>query len=150
MIRWFGQEHPASCVAACVRIALTAFDQQFEEIQIRRVLGNPRFGLTLSQAVDALTENGALAERHAGWNFDDLRDSVRAGNFPIVGVERRFFGHQSATHAVVLLAVKVDVVEFFDSLADERPQTSTRDTFESAWRSAGGEVLILHSSIPLI
>ncbi len=112
------------------------------------MLGNPRFGLTLTQAVWKVVENGAFAERHEDWNTNDLRDCLREGNFPIVGVERRFFGHPSATHAVVLLSVKADSVEFLDPLADDTPQKTSRENFETAWHSAGREVLILQSPFP--
>ena len=91
MIEWFAQEHPASCVSACLRMVLTAFGQSRKESEIRVLLGNPRFGLTLRQAVHKLVENGAFAEHHKDWNADDLRDCLREGNFPVVGVERRFF-----------------------------------------------------------
>lgn len=148
MIEWFAQEHPASCVSACVRMVLTAFGQRREESEIRRLLGNPRFGLTLTQAVHKLIENGAFAERREDWNTDDLRDCLREGNFPIVGVERRFFGHPSATHAVVLLSVKADRIEFLDPLAEDKPQITSRENFETAWLSAGCEVLVLQSQLP--
>jgi len=148
MIQWFAQEHPASCVAACVRMVLTAFGQRREETEIRALLGNPRYGLTLRQAADKLSENGAFAQNYKDWNIDDLRDSLREGNFPVVGIERRFFGHPSATHAVVLLSVKADSVEFFDSLANEKPQIVNCETFKIAWQSAGREVLLLESHFP--
>ncbi len=107
MITWFRQEHSASCVAACVRMVLSGLGQTIEESRIRELLGNPRFGLTLTQAARKLVEIGAVAEWQDDWNLDDLRDSVRDGNFPIVGIERRFFGHPSAAHAVVVIAVKM-------------------------------------------
>lgn len=145
MIKWFAQEHPASCVAACVRMVLTAFGQKREESKIRTLLGNPRFGLTLTQAARKLIENGAFAEYFKDWNIDDLRDCLRENSFPIVGIERRFFGHSSATHAVVVVSVKADSIEFLDPLANRNPQTATRETFETAWQSAGLEVLLLQS-----
>ena len=148
MIEWFAQEHPASCVAACLRMVLTVFGQRHAENEIRRLLGNPRFGLTLSQAAEKLIENGAFAEWREDWNTDDLRDCLREGNFPIVGIERRFFGHESATHAVVIISVKADSIEFLDSLANDKPQMTSRETFEVAWHSAGCEVLILQSPFP--
>ncbi len=129
-------------------MVLTAFRQEREESGIRLLLGNPLFGLTLTQAAQKLVENGAFAERREDWNTDDLRDCLREGSFPIVGVERRFFGHPSATHAVVLLSVKTDSVEFFDSLANDKPQITSRENFETAWHSAGREVLVLQSPFP--
>lgn len=151
MIQLFRQEHPASCVAACVRMVLSGFGQTLEESRIRQLLGNPRFGLTLSQAKKKLLEIGAVAEWHDDWSLDDLRDALRdalrEGNFPIVGVERRFFGHPSAAHAVVITDVQSAQIEFLDPLANT-PQKTQPETFTTAWESAGREVLILLSPIP--
>lgn len=146
MIKWFRQEHPASCVAACVRMVLTTFGQKHEETEIRQMLGNPRFGLTLTQAERILRENGAIVELHGDWNIDDLRDCLREGNFPIVGIERSYFGHPSAAHAVVVTKISNLKVEFLDSLADEKPQITNVDTFMSAWYVSGQEALIILSS----
>jgi ABC-type bacteriocin/lantibiotic exporter with double-glycine peptidase domain len=130
-----------------VRIVLSGFEQTLEESRIRQLLGNPRFGLTLSQAKKKLLEIGAVAEWHDDWSLDDLRDALREGNFPIVGVERRFFGHQSAAHAVVITNVQSAKIEFLDPLAD-KPQKTQPETFTTAWETTGREVLILLSSIP--
>jgi len=64
MIVWFAQEHPASCVAACLRMVLTNFGQHRSECAIRRVPGNPRFGITLTQAADSLPAAGAMTQWH--------------------------------------------------------------------------------------
>src|SRR4051794_31935872 len=106
MIAWFKQEHPASCVAACLRMVLTGFGQQRAEVEIRRLLGNPRFGVTLRRAVIKLVEAEAIAEFHDDWGIDDLRDCLRAGWYPIVEVERRFFGHPDASHAVAIVEIR--------------------------------------------
>lgn len=89
MIQWFAQEHPASCIATCLRMTLRGFGTPRTEPEIRELLGNPPYGLTLEQAAAKLSEHGAVAEWHADWGVDDLRDSVRDGFYPIVGVERR-------------------------------------------------------------
>lgn len=148
MIKWFAQEHPASCVAACVHMVLTCFGQLIEESEIRKLLGNPRFGLTLTQATRKLFKNKVLVELNDNWNTDDLRDCLRQGNYTIVGIERRFFGYPSATHAIVLLEIEANKVEFFDPLANDKPQNTNRENFENAWFSAGKEVLIIKSKIP--
>lgn len=151
MINWFRQEHPASCVAACVRIVLSGFGQDIEEVQIRGLLGNPRFGLTLTQAAGKLLEIGAIVEWRGDWNIDDLRDSIRDGNYPIAGIERRFFGHPSAAHAVVITNMQNKTVEFLDPLSESpKPNKTSRETFIQAWKTAGQEVLILSSRISKI
>ena len=143
MIEWFAQEHPAACIAACLRIVLSGFGSLCAEKEIRQLLGNPRFGLTLGQAAVKLSEYGAAAEWHCDWGLDDLRDSARGGNYPIVGIERRYFGHPSAAHAVVVVEVRATEIEMLDPLLGPEPRLSQIETFAAAWRSAGQEVLIL-------
>ncbi|MEW6211555.1 MAG: cysteine peptidase family C39 domain-containing protein [Acidobacteriota bacterium] len=148
MIEWFAQEHPAACIAACLRMVLSSFGLRRTEKEIRQLLGNPRFGLTLGQAAIRLSECGAAAERRVDWGLDDLRDSVRRGNYPIVGIERRYFEHPSAAHAVVVLAVRATEIEMLDPLFGPEPRVSLIETFAAAWHSAGQEVLILVAPFP--
>jgi hypothetical protein len=86
MIQWFSQEHPASCVAACLRMVLSGFGTFVTEVEIRRRLGNPRYGLTLEEAAIKLSDSGAVAEWHDNWGLDDIRECIRGGNYPIVGI----------------------------------------------------------------
>jgi ABC-type bacteriocin/lantibiotic exporter with double-glycine peptidase domain len=143
MIQWFAQEHPASCIAACLRMVLSSFGAQSAEQDIRRMLGNPRSGLTLGEAAARLSERGAVAEWYSDWGLDDLRDCVRGGGYPIVGIERRYFGHPSAAHAVVVIDLSATEVEILDPLLDPQPRVTLIETFAAAWRTAGQEVLIL-------
>jgi len=143
MIAWYKQGHPASCVAACLRIVLSSFGQLCQEIEIRRLLGNPRVGVTLRVAAIKLLEAGTIAELHEDWGIDDLRDCLRAGWNPIVGLERRFFGYPDASHAVVLVAMRSSEVKALDPLIGPEPQSYQATTFEAAWKSAGQEALVL-------
>ena len=148
MIVWCAQEYPSSCVAACLRMVLTSFGQHHAESTIRRVLGNPRFGITLTHAVDRLLAADAVAQWYADWGLDDLRDCLRDGLYPIVGIERRFFGHPSATHAVVLTAVHRGEVAMLDPLLGPAPHMAYGTTFAAAWGSAGQEALVLLRPLP--
>lgn len=129
-------------------MVLAHFGQHHAESEIRRLLGNPRFGITLTQATHRLLAAGAVAQWHADWGLDDLRDCLRDGGYPIAGIERRFFGYPSATHAVVMTAVQHTEVEMLDPLLGPAPQISQLATFAAAWRSAGQEVLALLSPLP--
>jgi ABC-type bacteriocin/lantibiotic exporter with double-glycine peptidase domain len=70
MIVWCAQEHPSACVAACLRMVLTSFGQHHSESEIRHVLGNPRFGITLTQAAQRLRSVEAVTQWHADWGLD--------------------------------------------------------------------------------
>ena len=115
-LTWFEQETPTSCVVACVRMVGSGFGQNFSEIELREILGNPILGLTLTVAQRKLTEFGAKSELDDELNLDDLRDLNRQNIFPIVGVERHILGSQSASHAVVV----VEVTSQKQSMADEQ------------------------------
>jgi ABC-type bacteriocin/lantibiotic exporter with double-glycine peptidase domain len=144
MMQWFKQEHPASCVSACLRMVMHHQGALCTEAEIRQRLGNPRYGLTLAEAAVHLSSSGATTEWYGDWSLDDLRDSLRSGAFPIVGVERRYFGHPSAAHAVVIVNIRADEIEMLDPLDGPAPRITLADTFVAAWRNAGQEVLILN------
>lgn len=113
MIRWLAQEHPASCVVACIRMVLDAMGNHLSETTLRQFMGNPRFGLTLGDASRKLNDSGGRAEHHDDWGIDDLRDQIRIGIYPIVGVERYFFGHPFASHAVVVVTITTNEIVFW-------------------------------------
>lgn len=91
---------------------------------------------------------GAAVQWHADWGLDDVRDCLRHGGYPIVGLERRFFGHPSATHAVVITAVRSETVEMLDPLDGPVQPVSQIVTFVAAWHSAGQEALVLPGPLP--
>ena len=96
MLRWFEQEQPTSCVAACVRMVLGGFGVACEEEQIRQWLGNPRLGISLMAAQAQLSKAGAKVGWHDDWGLDDLRDVLRHDCYPIIGVERQILGFSPA------------------------------------------------------
>lgn len=118
-LTWFEQETPTSCVAACVRMVLSGFGQKHSEIELRKILGNPILGLTLSTAQRRLSEVGAQVEIDNDLNLDDLRDLTRQKTFPIVGVERHLLGFPAASHAVVVIEVTSQNVLILDPLENK-------------------------------
>ncbi len=142
-LTWFEQETPTSCIAACVRIIASGFGQNYFESELRQILGNPILGLTLSNARRKLNETGVKTELDDELNLDDLRDLTRQNIFPIVGIERHILGYQSASHAVVVVEVTSENVSVLDPLENEQPKTFGRKTFETAWKLAGKEALLI-------
>ena len=144
-LTWFEQETPTSCVAACVRMVLNGFGQEYFESELREILGNPILGLTLLTAQRKLLEIGAQVEIDNELNLDDLRDLTRQNIFPIVGVERHILGFLSASHSVVVAEVTSQNVSILDPLENKNRQIFQRNTFEIAWKLSGKEALIIHS-----
>ena len=145
MLTWFAQELPSSCLAACVRMVLTGFNAQWTEPQVRQVVGQNRLGLTLQTACVGLAQAGAKATVYEDWSLDDLRDALRAGGFPIVGVERHPLGHPPVFHAIVVTGITSEAVEVFDPLEASPPQRYRLTTFDLAWRLAGKEALLIET-----
>ena len=148
MIVWYAQEQEVSCVAACIRIVLSGFEQQLTESRIRRALGNPLFGINLAQAAQRLKDANLLVSHHGDWGLVDLRDCLREGYYPIVGVERRLLGYSDASHAIVLIGISSRFIEAFDPLGAPTPETFKHKTFELAWSSAGRQALVIKSPFP--
>jgi ABC-type bacteriocin/lantibiotic exporter with double-glycine peptidase domain len=145
MLTWFAQELASSCVAACVRMALNGLGDSRDEAQVRRLIGSTRLGTSLATAQTRLAAAGAAAEWHADWNLTDLRDALRAGHFPIIGVERHLLGYPRAFHALVLVSITSAAVEALDPLDGPSPCRYGLTAFTEAWELAGREVLLIES-----
>ncbi len=145
MLTWFAQEFASSCVAACVRMTLAGLGDNHDEAQVRQLIGYTRLGVSLAAAQARLVEAGAAAEWRDDWNLSDLRDAVRAGYFPIVGVERHLFGYPRAFHAVVVVRITSATVEALDPLVGPAPCRYGVAAFTEAWELAGREVLLIEA-----
>lgn len=150
MLVWYAQELPSSCVAACVRIVLGEQGTLCAEAAVRRLLRQTRLGVSLAVAQARLTDAGALAQHHADWNLTDLRDTLRAGQYPIVGVERSLLGYPRAFHALVLSEITSAVVSAFDPLDGPGLRQYGHVSFVAAWELAGREALVIEAPPPVI
>ena len=148
MLTWYGQEQPTSCVAACVRMVLTGFGVVRTEEQIRTIFGRPRLGITLTAAYARLVHAGARAALHEDWSLDDLRETLRRGHYPIVGVERHLLGHPPASHAIVVVQITSRAVHVLDPVGGPQPQHYGREAFVLAWQMAGREALVMETPPP--
>ena len=146
MINWLAQELPSSCVAACVRMALGGLGEEVPESQVRRLIGHSALGVALAAAQAQLVQAGATAHLHDDWNLADLRDALRNGHFPIVGVARELLGYPRAFHALVLVRVTSAAVSALDPLDGPKARRYGTAAFTLAWELAGRETLLIESS----
>lgn len=144
-LKWFPQEFTSSCVAACVRMVFHHLNDQREEAEIRQLIGYTRFGVSLAAAQARLVHHGTIAEWRDDWNLTDLRDALRAGQYPIVGVERHMLGYPRAFHAVVVVQVSSTTVDVLDPLDGPMPRQYGYNTFTEAWELAGREALLIET-----
>jgi hypothetical protein len=112
------------------------------------LLGQTALGLSLEKACQRMRQNGVQAVWHDDWNLLDLRDCLRAGRLPIVGVERRYCGYSDALHAIVLLEISSHSVTVLDPLGSPQADAFGLATFELAWVSAGQQVLVIQAPFP--
>jgi hypothetical protein len=129
-------------------MVLSGFGQALTEKQIRRALGQSPAGLSLEKACQRIQRIGAQATWRDDWGLIDLRDCLRDGWFPIVGIERRFFGHADVLHAVVLLDISSQSARAFDPLGSAQAEIFNLQTFELAWISAGHQALVIKAPFP--
>ena len=148
MLTWYAQELPSSCVAACVRMVLEGMGRRLAELDVRHLIGHARLGVSLGAAQVKLVEAGAIAEFHDDWNLDDLRDALRTGHHPIIGVERQPLGYPRAFHAVVLTEIISSAITVLDPLDGPKPCQYGLVAFETAWEMAGREVLLIQTPPP--
>lgn len=145
MITWYSQELSTSCVAACVRMVLADFNLHLTEKQIRKSLAHTALGLSLKTACHRLQEARASATVHNDWNLNDLRDALRQGFYPIVGVERHVLGYPSASHAIVLTEIRSNMVKALDPLDGPNAKEFGIPAFELAWQLGGQQSLLIES-----
>src|SRR5262249_4192209 len=146
---WYAQELQSSCVAACVRMALSALGLRLAEEEVRDLIGHTRLGLSLGAAQVKLVEAEAMAQFHDDWGLDDMRDTLRAGHHPIVGVERHLLGYPRAFHAIMLVEITSPAISALDPLDGPAPRNYGLAAFTAAWGAAGREALVIEAPPPL-
>ena len=144
---WHKQKQATSCVSACVQMVLTNFGEDWSESDVRHLLGNPKLGITLKQAEECLKNVNIGILWVTDWSLDELRDSLRQGDYPIVGVERHILGHAPASHAVIITHISSNQVGFLDPLDGPEEKFSGREAFDRAWRLSGKEALRIKGPI---
>jgi len=139
----FPQELPTSCVAACVRMVLTSLGHRLSETDIRHRCAHTALGMRLNQVASGLEDLPVDVQHQVDWGLDDLADAVRAGSFPIVGIDLRPVDGTFAFHAVVAVNISTDQVVVHDPLHDEGPRSIGISAFEAAWSAADRETVII-------
>lgn len=131
---FYTQEKNSSCLPACLRMVLAAYGVKFSERELRRRTGwQEQFGTSSTALVEAAKALGFVDSRETfGLRLYDLRDALRAGIYPIVGIGLEPYGHQGQ-HAQVVVRVTSHGVGIHDPLLGRL--TPNLLTFETAWQS---------------
>ena len=112
---------------------LAAHGVKLSERELRRRTGwKEQFGTSSSAVVKTATALGFVNSREtSGLRLYDLRDALRTGIYPIVGIGLAPYGH-NGQHAQVVIRVTSRGVNVHDPLLGRL--TPNLLTFESAWQ----------------
>lgn len=134
---FYKQELPDSCLPTCLRMLLAERGQFLTEARIRKLCGyRPLYGALSTDVVTAAQALGFIdTEETQSLRLADLRDEIRAGTYPIVGVSLRLLNGMAGEHAQVVVEVTSTLVRVHDPLLGRKPLTHA--TFEAAWEDAG-------------
>src|SRR5262245_11487012 len=97
---FYKQEKDNSCLPACLRMVLAASGVLVSERRLRELCDwTPQRSVSSSAVVAAARALGFVHSREDyGLRLHDLRDALRSGLFPIVGIDLRAYG-QFGLHA---------------------------------------------------
>ena len=129
----YKQELDESCLPACLRMVLAGYGVRLSEKRLRKLCHcQPGLGTHSSDVVRAAQSLGFIRSSETyRLNLHDLRDAIRSGTFPIVGVNLYELRGTWAPHALVVVDVKARSVEVNDPLLGHLYLMAR--TFEHAW-----------------
>ena len=129
---FYAQEEHNSCLPACLRMVLAAHGLDLPEKQLRDLCGWTPHGVISSTTAIAVAQ--ALGFIHSredyGLRLHDLRDEIRSGLFPIVGVDLSLYGN-FGKHAQVAVSISSRGITLQDPLLGQF--VSSTVVFEEAW-----------------
>ncbi len=125
------QETPYSCVPACLRMVLSAFEVDMSEAELRQLCDCTPFGTEALKAVDAVRNLGFSRTAKCTLTIDELLAQLEANLYPIVFVNLLPIDGVKVAHAMIIVALAEEMVTVYDPLQGER--TLSRSTFDTAW-----------------
>ncbi|MFN7948996.1 MAG: cysteine peptidase family C39 domain-containing protein [Blastocatellia bacterium] len=129
---FYEQEKDNSCLPTCLRMVLAAHGLLLTENQVRELCDwNPRTSVSSTSVVAAARALGFIHSREDyGLRLHDLRDELRSGLFPIVGVDPQSYG-RIGLHAQVVVSVASRGITVQDPLLGQF--VTSLLVFEQAW-----------------
>lgn len=126
------QETSYSCVPACLKMVLSSFGLDITEERLRELCDcNPIFGTDAMKAVEAARSIGFAGTAKHTLEYEELRQLVNDGEYPIAYLSLEAIGGAEEAHAVVVLEVTDHDVTVYDPLHGVR--RISRQSFSTAW-----------------
>lgn len=123
------------CLQACVRMILSAWQDDVSEAELSRLFGSTQYG-TPSSRVTRLSQRGYTVE----YRTATLQEINRwlAARIPIIAfVQTEFLEYwahlENTRHAVVIVGIDNQNVYLNDPLFESAPQVASIDGFLAAW-----------------
>jgi ABC-type bacteriocin/lantibiotic exporter with double-glycine peptidase domain len=135
---YYPQTYPYSCVPACMKMVLSAYELEIPESRLRELCECDELGTKPSKAIEAAKLLGFEDSYSANLNLSEVRELLSEGSFPIVYL--RF--PSNIQHAVVVLSLGEGKVSIFDP-ADPTKTTIEESSFETMWRSMNNQAIII-------
>lgn len=137
---FYEQEKDSSCLPACLRMVLAHRGIFLSEKQVRELCGwRPQASVSSTAVVATARALGFIYSREDyGLRLHDLRDALRSGLFPIVGIDLQVYG-RFGLHAQVAVSMTTRGIRVHDPLLG-RFMTGLL-VFEDAW--GGSEFLTI-------
>ncbi|MFQ5812276.1 MAG: C39 family peptidase [Anaerolineae bacterium] len=129
----YKQEHPHSCLQACVRMVLAYLGHTVSESTLNRLFEAEDFGVP-----------GHRLQRLARWGYrvryesgtETMLCNILDQRIPVVALVRTGFldyWTEDVYHAVVVVGMDASLVYLNDPWFDVAPQAVLRDAFLAAW-----------------
>lgn len=125
------QETPYSCVPACLRMVLSAFEVDMSEPELRQLCDCTLFGTEALKAVDAVRNLGFSRTAKCTLTIDELFAQLEVNVYPIVFVNLLPIDGVKVAHAMIVVAKADGMITVYDPLQGER--NLPRSTFDTAW-----------------
>ena len=111
----YNQETGYSCAPACLRMVLESFGTITTEEQLRSLCDCKSTGTDALSIVDAAKSLGFSGTRKHSLTFEELREAVRDGLFPILYIRAALSeGQKYQTHAVVVDSIDPGGIHLVD------------------------------------
>ena len=127
---YFPQAYPFSCVPACLRMILAAFNFEISEPELRSLCKCDETGTTPSNAVKAAKECGFNSYK-ANLTFDELKEEISVNNLAIVFL-RLPVTEDFSNHAVIVFKITKGKVLVLDP-AEIREREFDINSFVENW-----------------
>jgi ABC-type bacteriocin/lantibiotic exporter with double-glycine peptidase domain len=145
-VPYFRQETAWSCSVACLRMVLARWGAAFDEDALRACCHTTTVGTRADDVVTCAKSHGFDAEHVRGGDTDNLHRWLASGASPIVLLNMFPIDLIWRMHAVVIIGLEGNTVQFLDPAHGQR--SAGLVAFEQAWQmNLSRAILVLPAGV---